>query len=59
MGAKVHKAMLALGASAVVANGEGDDDDDIEADFDKWRALLYESLDSSLLVSKAKQVRKD
>ena len=49
--------MLALGASAVVANGEGDDDDDIEADFDKWRALLYESLDSSLLVSKAKQVR--
>ena len=54
VGTKVQKAMLALGASAVVANGEGDDDDDIEGDFDDWRAQLYEKLDQSLLVSKAK-----
>ena len=56
VGSKAQKAMLALGATAVVANGEGDDDDDIEGDFDDWRAVLYESLDKSLLVNKAKKV---
>ena len=56
VGSKAQKAMLALGATAVVGNGEGDDDDDIEGDFDDWRAVLYESLDKSLLVNKAKQV---
>ena len=42
--------MISLGAHAVVEHGEGDDDEDIEADFDKWREQLFAALDKSKLV---------
>ena len=54
MGNKVHNALVQLGGSAVVDVGEGDDDEDIEADFEGWKAQLYESLNNSFLVSKSK-----
>lgn len=56
MGNKVHTALLELGAQPVVNVGEGDDDEDIEADFDGWKADLFACLDDSFLVSKS-QVR--
>ena len=54
VGNKVHTALLELGASPIVNVGEGDDDEDIEADFDGWKAGLLTSLDNSFLVSKSK-----
>lgn len=50
----MYKAMQALGATPVGPRGEGDDDDDVEADFDKWRTELYEALDKSELLAKPK-----
>ena len=57
VGKHLHKALLTLGATSVGPRGDGDDDEDIEADFDKWRTELYEALDKSSLLSKS-QVRK-
>ncbi|KAL4458551.1 hypothetical protein ABPG75_013416 [Micractinium tetrahymenae] len=54
MGRKVSKAMKALGASEVTPRGEGDDDRDIDEDFDKWSAQLFAALDSSDLVTAGK-----
>lgn len=54
MGSKVEGAMRALGASALVPRGEGDDDQDIDADFDRWCADLFAALDKSPLVQKNK-----
>jgi NADPH-ferrihemoprotein reductase len=54
MGRKVSKAMRALGATEVVPKGEGDDDRDIDEDFDKWCAQLFAALDNSKLVTKGK-----
>lgn len=51
VGKRMHKCMAALGATPVGPRGEGDDDDDIEADFDDWRAKLYEDLDKSALLT--------
>lgn len=42
MGRWAHKALLGLGATAVHELGEGDDDDDLMADFEKWREGLWE-----------------
>lgn len=53
MGRKVSKAMKALGAAEVVPRGEGDDDRDIDQDFDKWCEALFASLDKSSLVAKS------
>lgn len=52
VGRRVQAAMLGLGASSVIRNGEGDDDEDIEADFDKWREELFEVLEFSPLIQK-------
>ncbi|PSC71305.1 NADPH-cytochrome P450 reductase isoform A [Micractinium conductrix] len=52
MGSKVSKAMKALGAREVAPRGEGDDDKDIDADFDGWCGRLFGALDASPLVSK-------
>lgn len=49
--------MLALGATAVVARGDGDDDADIDEDFDEWRGLLIKALQGSPLLA-AKVYRK-
>lgn len=52
MGNKVSTAMKALGAAEVLPRGEGDDDKDIDEDFDRWCAALFAALDSSDLVAK-------
>lgn len=38
--------MDALGASALVRRGDGDDDEAIDEDFDKWSAELLEALEA-------------
>ena len=53
VGKRVHKAMCALGASALVRRGDGDDDEDIETDFDSWRSELYDALDKADLLAKS------
>ena len=50
VGVKVHSAMEQLGAAPVVRRGDGDDDVDIDADFESWRTDLYTSLDKSELI---------
>ena len=50
VGHKVHAAMQQLGAAPVVRRGDGDDDVDIDADFESWRTELYVSLDKSALI---------
>jgi NADPH-ferrihemoprotein reductase len=50
VGKKVHKAMLALGAEAMVRRGDGDDDDCIDDDFSAWCEDLYKALSQSALV---------
>ena len=50
MGARVHKLMEGLGGAPVLPHGEGDDDADIDADFDSWSAQLFDALDASALV---------
>ena len=52
VGKRMHKALKDLGATAVGPRGEGDDDEDIEADFDKWRTELYDALDKCPLLTK-------
>lgn len=42
--------MEQLGAAPVVRRGDGDDDVDIDADFEGWRTELYTSLDTSDLI---------
>ncbi|GBG25942.1 NADPH--cytochrome P450 reductase [Hondaea fermentalgiana] len=44
MGKRVHARMTALGGTEVHPLGLGDDDDDLESDFEKWREGLVESL---------------
>ena len=45
VGKRVHKALGALGGKALVRRGDGDDDEDIEADFESWRTEIYTGLD--------------
>ena len=52
VGKKVQAAMLGLGANALIRNGEGDDDEDIEADYDKWREEFHSVLEDSSLIQK-------
>lgn len=47
VGKRMHKALVALGAEPIVRRGDGDDDEDIEADFDAWREELMAGLDAS------------
>ena len=44
VGKRVHKAMEDCGAQPVVHNGEGNDDDNIQADFELWKGQLLEAL---------------
>ena len=50
VGKRVHRAMTSLGAAPVVRRGDGDDDDDIEGDFDAWKAELLAALAGSPLL---------
>ena len=45
VGKRLDTALATLGGARAVRRGDGDDDDDIEADFDGWRADLWASLD--------------
>ena len=54
VGKQVHKALKQVGASAVVRRGDGDDDEDIDADFEGWRTDLYNALDASDVLAKSK-----
>ena len=56
MGKKVSGAMRALGAAEVLPRGEGDDDKDIDADFDAWCGRLFDALDASPLVQKSEVI---
>ena len=47
MGKKVQKCMLELGASPLLSMGTGDDDDDIDRDFDEWSSEFFHALKSS------------
>ena len=55
VGKRVHRAMTSLGATSVVRRGDGDDDDDIEGDFDGWKSELLSSLAGSPLLGFSKE----
>ena len=58
VGKRVYDAMNTLGATAVVERGEGDDDEDIDADFDSWKEKLLAALDSNSALCKTAAPRK-
>lgn len=45
VGKRLHSALSTLGASALVPRGDGDDDDCIDDDFDRWTSSLFGALD--------------
>lgn len=47
VGKRMEKCMDVLGATAVVRRGDGDDDDCIDDDFEKWQAELLEALEGA------------
>lgn len=50
MGKKVQKCMQEMGATPLLPMGTGDDDDDIDRDFDEWSSAFFNALrDSTLL----------
>ena len=53
VGKRMHRALASLGATALVPKGEGNDDDDIEADFELWRTELYQALDKATVLAKS------
>ena len=53
VGKRMHRALASLGAAPLVRKGEGDDDDDIEADFELWRTELYQALDKATVLAKS------
>ena len=57
VGKRIYKVLQSLGATAIGPRGDGDDDEDIEADFDSWRSQLYEALDESGMLTKTKVSR--
>jgi NADPH-ferrihemoprotein reductase len=46
VGKRMHTNMEALGAAAVCRRGDGDDDDSIDDDFEKWCTELFAALDA-------------
>ena len=44
MGRWMDARLVGYGATRLCALGEGDDDDNLEADFEKWKAILWEAL---------------
>ena len=52
VGKRIHKALASLGGHAIVRRGDGDDDEDIEADFESWRTELYAALDKADVLAK-------
>ena len=56
VGKKVHKIMRKLGGTALLDVGKGDDDDDIDRDFDEWIEKLFEALGNSDLLKSGDKV---
>jgi NADPH-ferrihemoprotein reductase len=54
MGKKVHKCMEEMGASPLLSMGVGDDDDDIDRDFDQWSSSFFDALRSSDILKAGK-----
>ena len=54
VGKRVHQALEQWGGRPVAPVGVGDDDEDIDADFETWRTKLYDALDKSSLLSNSK-----
>ncbi len=54
VGKRVHQALEQWGGRPVAPVGVGDDDEDIDADFETWRTKLYDALDMSSLLSNSK-----
>ncbi len=50
--------MESLGATPVVERGDGDDDEDIEADFETWKGKLVAALDQNDLIYKPSSLGK-
>jgi NADPH-ferrihemoprotein reductase len=47
VGKKMQKVMATLGAKSIVRRGDGDDDDCIDDDFEKWTADLWAALEAN------------
>ena len=58
VGKRVQSAMESLGATPVVERGDGDDDEDIEADFETWKGKLVAALDNNDLIYKPSSLGK-
>lgn len=51
MGKRLQKDMLALGAAPIAKLGEGDDDGDIDEDFEAWSTDLFTAIDSQNILT--------
>lgn len=49
MGKRVNECMLQLGAQEVCPRGDGDDDEDIDEDFEKWKEQLMSKVEDQKL----------
>lgn len=56
MGKKVQKCMVEMGASPLLPMGNGDDDDDIDRDFDDWSSAFFNALQESKLLQAGARV---
>lgn len=56
MGKKVHKCMVEMGATSLLPMGSGDDDDDIDRDFDEWSSSFFKALGNSKLLQAGEHV---
>ncbi len=50
MGKRVNECMLQLGAKEVAPRGDGDDDEDIDEDFEKWKELLLAKVEEQKIM---------
>lgn len=50
-GKLVYQSMTELGAKPLVERGDGNDDEDIDTDFDNWKTKLLSAIDASGLLT--------
>ncbi len=51
-GKLAYKCMMELGARPIVGRGDGNDDEDIDTDFEDWKANLLSAIDASNLLTR-------
>ena len=56
MGKKVYQCMGEMGGRALLSLGVGDDDDDIDRDFDQWSTKFFEALGGAGILEAGKTV---